>query len=150
MKDFQNKDYEFISNEDILTAKCDILIPAAIENQITQINANNLKCKIVLEGANGPTTPGADDILKQKGIIVIPDILANAGGVTVSYFEMLQNESGKYWSVDEVNKQLEEKMVIAWQEVKLNSEKYKCTLREAAFITALTHIETKIRERGEF
>jgi glutamate dehydrogenase (NAD(P)+) len=106
LKDFQNENYKFISNEDILMVKCDILIHAAIENQITQLNANNLKCKIVLEGANGPTTPGADDILKKKGIIVVPDILANAGGVCVSYFEYIQDIHSYFWKLERINQEL--------------------------------------------
>lgn len=139
-----------VTSEEFLEQECDILILAALENQITSENADRIKAKIILELANGPVTPEADEILAKKGVTVIPDILANAGGVTVSYFEMLQNKSGKYWPLEKVNEQLEQNMIFAWQEVKLNSEKYNCTLREAAFITALTHIEIKIREKGEF
>lgn len=139
-----------LSNEELLEQECDVLVLAALENQVTEKNADNIKAKIIVELANGPITPEADDILKKRGIIVIPDILVNAGGVTVSYFEMLQNASGEYWSEDEVRDKLKEIMVNAWHAVKLNSEKYNCTLREAAFITAIHRIESKIRELGEF
>ncbi|MBD3360935.1 hypothetical protein GF366_03990 [Candidatus Peregrinibacteria bacterium] len=139
-----------VTSEEFLEQKCDVLILAALENQITSENAERIQANVVLELANGPVTPEADEILAKKGVTVIPDILANAGGVTVSYFEMLQNKSGEYWPLEQVNEQLEQKMVVAWQEVKLNSEKYNCTLREAAFITALIHLEIKIREKGEF
>lgn len=139
-----------VSNEDLLEQECDVLILAALENQLTAENAEKIKAKVVLELANGPTTPEADEILAKRGVIVIPDILANAGGVTVSYFEMLQNADGKYWSEEKVNDELREVMVNAWKEVKLNAEKYNCTLREAAFITALSSIEAKIKEKGEF
>jgi glutamate dehydrogenase/leucine dehydrogenase len=137
-----------VSNEELLEAECDILVLASLEDQITEANADRIKAKVILELANGPTRPDGDEILKKKGIVVIPDILANAGGVTVSYFEMLQNASGKYWSEEEVNEKLKKIMVAAWKEVKENSDKYKCTLREAAFITGLGRLEAKMKERG--
>lgn len=136
-----------VSNEELLETDCDILVLAALENQITAENADKIKAKIILELANGPITPEADEILARKGVIVIPDILANAGGVTVSYFEMLQNATNKYWGEDEVKTKLKDIMVHAWLEVKANADKYKCTLREAAFITALARIENKTREK---
>lgn len=136
-----------VSNEELLEEECDILILAALENQITAQNAHKIKAKVILELANGPTTPEADEILRERGIIVVPDILANAGGVTVSYFEMLQNASGHYWEVDEVNAKLKDIMVNAWKEVKTNQEKYGCTMREAAFITAISRLDKKIREK---
>ncbi|MFH1284662.1 MAG: Glu/Leu/Phe/Val dehydrogenase [Candidatus Peregrinibacteria bacterium] len=139
-----------VDNEGLLEKECDILVLAALENQVNAENADKIKAKIILELANGPVTPEADEILAKRGITVIPDILANAGGVTVSYFEMLQNASGEYWEEEKVNEMLEEKMTTAWREVKSNSEKYKCTLREAAYITALAHIQAKVKERGEF
>ncbi len=106
---------EAISNEDLLTVDCDILIPAALENQLKGSNANQVKAKLVIEGANGPTTPEADQILKEKGVLVVPDILANSGGVTVSYFEWVQNNYGFRWDLDTVNRRLEEKMTEAFK-----------------------------------
>ena len=117
-----------------------------MENQITAENAGNIKAKIILELANGPISPEADEILKEKGIMVVPDILANAGGVTVSYFEMLQNKDDNYWSEDEVQAKLKPIMVDSWKAVSGNAKKYNCTLREAAFVTALSRIETKVKE----
>lgn len=137
-----------VSNEELLETECDVLVLAALESQITVKNADKIKARIILELANGPITPEADEILAKKGVIVIPDILANAGGVTVSYFEMLQNAANKYWEEDEVKAKLKDIMVKAWQEVKGNSDKYKCTLREAAFITALARLESRMREKG--
>jgi len=139
-----------VSNEELLEQECDILILAALENQITSENADRIKAKVVVELANGPVTPEADEILNERGIVSMPDILANAGGVTVSYFEMLQNADGKYWSEEEVNDKLKEIMVSAWAEVNVNKKKYQCTYREAAFITAIARIEAKIRDRGDF
>ncbi len=136
-----------VSNEELLEEDCDILVLAALENQVTKDNAHKIKAKVVLELANGPTTPEADEILKERGVIVVPDILANAGGVTVSYFEMLQNASGDYWEVEAVNAKLKEIMVNAWKEVATNQEKYGCTMREAAFITAISRLDQKIREK---
>ncbi|MEK7672726.1 MAG: Glu/Leu/Phe/Val dehydrogenase [Patescibacteria group bacterium] len=137
-----------VSNEELLETECDILILAALENQVHAQNADRIKAKIIIELANGPVTPEADEILAQRGIIVMPDILANAGGVTVSYFEMLQNADNNYWSEEDVNAKLKDIMVKAWKEVSENGKKYKCTLREAAFITSLSRIEGKIREKG--
>jgi glutamate dehydrogenase/leucine dehydrogenase len=141
---------EKVSNEDLLEAECDILVLAALENQLTKDNAGKIKAKIVLELANGPTMPEADEILNERGIVVIPDILANAGGVTVSYFEMLQNADGNYWSEEDVNQKLKDIMVKAWQEVKANADKYSCHFREAAFITALSRLNSKVKEKGTF
>lgn len=136
-----------VTNEELLEHECDILILAALENQVTARNAHNIKAKMILELANGPIDPAADEILADRGITVIPDILANAGGVTVSYFEMLQNASGDYWSEEEVNEKLKDIMVKAWVAVEGNAKHYNCTLREAAFITALERIAEKIREQ---
>jgi glutamate dehydrogenase/leucine dehydrogenase len=136
-----------VSNEELLEQECDILVLAALENQVSAKNAGNIKAKVILELANGPVMPEADEILDKKGIIAIPDILANAGGVTVSYFEMLQNADGKYWSEEEVNPKLRDIMVAAWKEVSANSKKYNCNLRDAAFITSLSRLEQKIREK---
>ncbi len=139
-----------VTNKELLEQECDILILAALENQITDKNATHINAKVILELANGPVAPSADEILAGRDITVIPDILANAGGVTVSYFEMLQNASGELWTEDKVQEELKEKMVIAWKEVKLNADKYDCTMREAAFITAIGRLEKKIMDKGDF
>lgn len=139
-----------VSNEELLEAECDVLVLAALENQITANNADKIKAKVILELANGPISPEADEILHKKGIVVLPDILANAGGVTVSYFEMLQNADDNYWSKEEVQSKLKDIMVNAWKDVKENAKKYDCPLRVAAYITAISRIEEKIKERGGF
>lgn len=138
---------EMVSNEELLEQECDVLVLAALENQIHEGNASRIKAKVVLELANGPTTPEADEILKKNNVLVIPDILANAGGVTVSYFEMLQNAQQANWNFDQVQKRLKETMVSAWIMVKSNRDKYGCTLREAAFITALDRLAELVREK---
>jgi glutamate dehydrogenase (NAD(P)+) len=148
LKDFQNENYKFISNEDILIVKCDILIPAAIENQITQLNANNLKCKIVLEGANGPTTPGADDILNKKGIIVVPDILANAGGVCVSYFEYIQDIHSYFWKLERINQELKNILVSTFEDVYNLSKEENISLRIASYMIAISRLAKAIELRG--
>ena len=137
---------ERVTNEGLLEKECDILVLAALENQVHAQNADKLKTKLIFELANGPVTPEADEILAKRGITVVPDILANAGGVTVSYFEMLQNASGEYWEVDAVNEKLKTIMVDAWNAVAGNAEKYSCTMREAAFITALERLEASMPE----
>jgi len=134
---------KLVSNEELLEEECDILILAALENQLHRGNAEKIKAKYVLELANGPTTPEADEILAKRGIVVIPDILANSGGVTVSWFEMLQNAENKYWEVDEVQKKLLPIMIDGWKNVSANAKKYNCTLREGAFITAIERIQAK-------
>lgn len=130
-----------VSNEELLEQECDILVLAALESQVTAVNASKIKAKFILELANGPVDPAADEILQKSGVTVIPDILANAGGVTVSYFEMLQNAEGVSWSEEEVFEKLKEKMVRAFIEVRETAEKYTCTLREAAYIKAISRIE---------
>jgi glutamate dehydrogenase/leucine dehydrogenase len=137
-----------VSNEELLQIDCDVLVLAALENQITEKNANDVKAKIVFELANGPTTIEADDILAKRNIVVIPDILANAGGVTVSYFEMVQNKQNYYWDSNEVEEKLKKVMVSAWENVAQNREKYSCTYRQAAFITALYRLENILTLRG--
>jgi glutamate dehydrogenase (NAD(P)+) len=139
-----------ITNEQLLTLSVDLLVPAALQNVITYEIAQNVKCKIIVEGANGPTLPEADQVLKDKGIIVVPDILANSGGVTVSYFEWVQNKMGYYWTEDEVNKKHDEKMKIAFEKVWNNAQKYQTSMRIAAYITALEKIQLGIKMKGHF
>ncbi|MBA3901243.1 MAG: Glu/Leu/Phe/Val dehydrogenase, partial [Bacteroidetes bacterium] len=141
---------EEISNADLLTLPVDVLVPAAVQNQITIENAKDIKAKLIVEGANGPTTAEADEILHQKGIIVVPDILANAGGVTVSYFEWVQNRSGIYWTEEEVNMRHDAKMIEAFEIVWFNAKQYKTSMRTGSYITALKKIEKAIRYRGNF
>lgn len=129
-----------ISNEKLLELDADVLIPAAIENVITKKNAHKIKAKIILEMANGPITPEADEILLKKNIKVIPDILANAGGVVVSYFEWVQNLENKYWSEDEVLKKLEEKMLYAVKDLYNACYRFNCNMREALYISAVKRI----------
>jgi glutamate dehydrogenase len=138
-----------ISNEELLALECDILVPAALENQITDKNAGKIKAKIVAEGANGPTTPEADRILAERKILVLPDVLANAGGVTVSYFEWVQNQYGYYWSEEEVNNRLERKMVEAFNNVfSLYSKRKDVDMRGAAYMVAIERISEGMRMRG--
>jgi glutamate dehydrogenase/leucine dehydrogenase len=149
--DYQTKNgsaCERVSNEQLLELPCDVLILAALENQLTEQNADQVKAKIVLELANGPTTPAADKILQKKGIIVIPDILANAGGVTVSYFEMVQNAQNYYWDLEEVQAKLKKIMVAAWKRVFKTREEFESTYRQAAFIVALRKLEGILKVRG--
>jgi glutamate dehydrogenase (NAD(P)+) len=133
---------------ELLTADCDILVPAATENQITSHNAAQIKAKIVCEGANGPTTAIADDILQQKGVFVIPDILANAGGVTVSYFEWVQDRQGYFWKESQVNQQLQEIMDASFAAVVAYADKHQVNNRIAAYMLAIDRVATAIRLRG--
>ena len=137
-----------ISNKELLTLAVDILLPCALESQITKENAADVKAKIISEGANGPTTPDADEILAAKGIIVVPDILANAGGVVVSYFEWVQNLYGYYWSEEEVNEKQEQCLKIASEKVWTTAKEYNVPLRVAAYIVALTRLKDALKLRG--
>jgi glutamate dehydrogenase (NAD(P)+) len=139
-----------ISNEDLLAVKCDILVPAARENVITLNNADNIKARIVAEAANGPTTPHADQVLSRKGIMVLPDILANAGGVTVSYFEWVQNLQSFYWPEAEVNQKMEVVMRRAFSDVYETSKKYHVPMRTAAYILAVGRVAEATLVRGLF
>ncbi|MCX7728198.1 MAG: Glu/Leu/Phe/Val dehydrogenase [Bacteroidia bacterium] len=139
-----------ITNEELLVLPTDLLVPAALQNVITQEIAKDVKCKIIVEGANGPTLPDADPILNDKGIIVVPDILANSGGVTVSYFEWVQNKMGYYWTEEEVNQKHDEKMKTAFEKVWNNAQKYKTSMRIAAYITALEKLQLGIKMKGHF
>jgi len=132
----------------ILIEKCDVLIPAATENVITSRNAANLKCRILCEGANGPTTPVADDILSEKGIFVIPDILANAGGVTTSYFEWVQDRMGYFWTEDEVNQRLDRIMIDSFNDVLHFSIAHGVNNRIAAYMLAIDRVAHTTKQRG--
>ena len=139
---------ERVTNEQLLELPCDLLVLSALENQVNEKNAPKLKAKMILELANGPITREADDILEKRGIEVIPAILANAGGVTVSYFELVQNQMNYYWSSEEVAARLKHIMVESWKRVSGVQKKYKCTLRMGAFITALTRLNDFMKYRG--
>ncbi len=134
--------------ESILEVETDILIPAAVENQITMENAGNIKAKYVVEGANGPTTPGADKILYEKGIIVVPDLLANAGGVIVSYFEWVQNIQKEQWPYEMVVRKLEEKLISAYKNTRNLAEEERVDMRTAAYMIAIDRVAKAIRTRG--
>jgi glutamate dehydrogenase (NAD(P)+) len=139
-----------ITNEELLAADVDVLLPAALENVITSKNAANIQAKIVCEGANGPTTAGADSILDEKEIFVIPDILANAGGVTVSYFEWVQDRGGYFWSEDTVNERLTDIMRRSFAEVLRVSMQNKVNMRTAAYMTSISRVATVHRLRGVY
>lgn len=139
-----------ITNNDLLTLEVDVLVPAAIQNVITAENAHDIKAKLIIEGANGPTAPEADDILNKKGIVVVPDILANGGGVTVSYFEWVQNKYGHYWNEEEVNAKHDASMAAAFQNVWFNAQQYKTSMRIGSYITAIKKLDKAIQYRGRY
>jgi glutamate dehydrogenase (NAD(P)+) len=141
-------DMKRISKEELLELNVDILIPAAIENVITGKNAPNIKAKILAELANGPTTPEADDILYKNGVHVIPDFLCNAGGVTVSYFEMVQDFCLHFWDEAEVHKQLDRRMTAAYHSVLNTSQEYKINMRQAAYVKAVERVVEAMKLRG--
>jgi glutamate dehydrogenase (NAD(P)+) len=148
LKSYQNADR--ITNDELLALDCDVLVPAALENVITEDNADQVKAAIICEGANGPTTAGADEILQQKGVFVIPDILANAGGVTVSYFEWVQDRGGYFWDEETVNARLEKIMVTSFREVAERSEAHKVSMRIAAYMVAIDRVAKVHRLRGMY
>jgi len=137
-----------ISNEELLELECDVLIPAAKEDQISRHNAHKIKAKIISEGANGPVTANADAILEEKGIMVIPDILANAGGVTVSYFEWVQDRQGYFWTEERVNRRLNRMMRNAFDNLYKVSDEYKITMRQAAYVYAINRVAETLKLRG--
>jgi glutamate dehydrogenase (NAD(P)+) len=139
---------EFVNNQELLELECDVLVPAATENQITSQNADKLKCKVLAEGANGPTTAAADEILHQKGIFVVPDILANAGGVTVSYFEWVQDRMGYFWREDVVNERLQDKMVASFNDLCRYADAHNVDTRTAAYMLAIDRVAYDTRMRG--
>jgi len=143
-----HKNGDRITNEELLTLPVDILVPAAFENQITTANASDVKAKIIAEAANGPTTPEADKILNDSGSLVIPDVLASAGGVVVSYFEWVQNRNGLYWTEEEVSSRLDQIMTRAYQEVAAISENEKLTMREAATVLGIRRVVETTEIRG--
>lgn len=139
---------EMISNEELLELECEVLIPAAKEDQISRHNAHKIKANIIAEGANGPVTANADSILQDNGVMVIPDILANAGGVTVSYFEWVQDRQGYFWTEERVNRRLNRMMRNAFDNLYSVSEEHKITLRQAAYVYAINRVATTLKLRG--
>ena len=156
IKDFEengriltNKDYgKDITNAELLELEVDVLAPCALENQITSENADRIKAKVITEGANGPTTPEADEILFKKGIVVIPDILANSGGVVVSYFEWVQNLQSYYWSFEEVQQKEDALLSTAFEDVWALADEYKVDLRNAAYMKSIERISKAMKLRG--
>jgi glutamate dehydrogenase (NAD(P)+) len=141
---------EPLANEELFALDVDILIPAALENQITMDNASSIRAKIVIEGANGPTTPDAHAHLFARGIFVVPDILANSAGVTASYYEWVQDRYGYFWTEKEVNERLEAKMCEAFTAVVQTAVKYKVDMRTAAYIVAISRVAAVTRLRGMY
>ncbi len=139
---------DIVSNQELLELDCEVLVPAATENQINSSNASKIRCKILAEGANGPTTARADDILEQKGVFVIPDILANAGGVTCSYFEWVQDRMGYFWKEEMVNERLKDIMVASFHDVCKYAESHSVNNRIAAYMLAIDRVAYITRVRG--
>lgn len=150
LKDYDEKDAKHITNEELLVCDTDVLIPAALENQINESIAKNIRARIIIEGANGPTTVEADKILEDKGIKVVPDILSNAGGVVVSYFEWVQNIQSLTWDEEEVNRTLEKIMIRAFNEVWDRALSHSTTLRMGAYMVAIDRIVKAKKIRGIF
>jgi glutamate dehydrogenase (NAD(P)+) len=141
---------EAITNADLLTLPCDILVPAALERQITVDNAQKIQCRILAEGANGPTTPDADVILRQRDIFVIPDVLCNAGGVTVSYFEWVQDLQNYFWTETQINRRLRQVLIKAFREAYAGAERAQVDMRTAALMFGVGKVAQGERVRGLF
>jgi glutamate dehydrogenase/leucine dehydrogenase len=141
---------EPLGAKDVFKLDANILVPAALEKQITAENVNDIKAKLIVEGANGPTTPEAQKVLNERGIFVVPDILGNAGGVTTSYFEWVQDRHGYFWTEKEVNERLEAKMCLAFNAVLETALKYKVDMRVAAYIVAINRVATVTKLRGMY
>ncbi|MGH7635219.1 MAG: Glu/Leu/Phe/Val family dehydrogenase, partial [Gemmatimonadaceae bacterium] len=139
-----------LTNDALFALDVDILIPAALENQITMANAPGIRAKIIIEGANGPTEPDAHQHLHERGVFIVPDILANSSGVTTSYFEWVQDRYGYFWTEKEVNERLEAKMCEAFNAVLQNALKYKVDMRTAAYIVAISRVAAVTRLRGMY
>jgi glutamate dehydrogenase (NAD(P)+) len=139
---------DYLPNSEQLQLDCDILVPAAVENAITSKNAARVKARLIVEGANGPTTVLADKILEERGVIVVPDILANAGGVTVSYFEWVQDRAGFFWTEEIVNSRLEQVMTTAFAAVDATAQRYGVPLRIGAYILAVERVAEVYKLRG--
>jgi glutamate dehydrogenase (NAD(P)+) len=144
----RHRDGERISSMELLEVECDVLVPAAIENQITTANANDIQAKIIIEGANGPTTPAADRILYDRGIYLVPDVLANAGGVIVSYFEWVQDLQSFFWREDEVNARMEQMLLRAYNDVLDVSQREKLDMRTAAYVIGVKRVADATTIRG--
>jgi glutamate dehydrogenase (NAD(P)+) len=144
------KEAQHMASKEQLELDCEILVPAATENQITSANAARIKARLVVEGANGPTTVNADRILEERGVMVVPDILANAGGVTVSYFEWVQDRAGFFWTEEVVNSRLEQIMVSSFAEVDRVSRQHSCSMRIAAYILAVDRVARVYKLRGTY
>jgi glutamate dehydrogenase (NAD(P)+) len=150
LEGYQAEGVETLTNEELLTLKCDVLIPAALEDQITSLNADHIQAKLIVEGANGPTSSTADKILRARGVVVVPDILANAGGVTVSYFEWVQGLQAFPWNIDEVRKHLRRFLDNAFDQVYDFSQQRKVSLRQGAFMVAVSRVAEALEQRGIF
>ena len=149
LEGFDGADYA-TDGKSQLELDCELLVPAATENQITTENVDRIKARLIVEGANGPTTAAASEALSKRGVTIVPDILANAGGVTVSYFEWVQDRMGYFWTEEIVNSRLEQIMVQAFAEVRQTSEKYGVDLRTGAYILSIDRVASVYRMRGLF
>ncbi len=137
-----------VTNAELLTLPCDVLIPAAMEGQITRKNADHIQAWMIVEGANGPTTPEADDILNQRGVFLVPDVLANAGGVVVSYFEWVQDLQAFFWDEEEIYRQLQRAMARSYYATERTAEEFNTDMRMAAQITAIRRVAAALETRG--